>query len=120
MTSDHLDKSSVWKPLVASCVCVAGVRLDVCSWSSTYVFNELASSPKRARLQRQMCFVSGPIQNAFVASDERVCLHCDDVFGGCLVASDQHVRLQCDIEFGCETSCILKGGLETPQKEQKS
>ena len=29
MTSDHLDKSSVWKLLVASGVCVAGVRLEV-------------------------------------------------------------------------------------------
>ena len=29
MTSDHLDKSSVWKSLVAGYVCVAGVRLEV-------------------------------------------------------------------------------------------
>ena len=29
MPSDHLDKSSVWKPRVASCVHVAGACLEV-------------------------------------------------------------------------------------------
>ena len=54
--------------------------------------------------------------NAFVCS----VMLCSEVSSrGCLVASDQHVRLQCDIEFGGETSCILKVGLETPKKEQK-
>ena len=60
MTSDHLDVSFAWKLLVASCVCVAEVR--------TRVFNVFVSSAKRVCLQRQV-FVSGPAQNAFVASD---------------------------------------------------
>ena len=115
MTSDHLDKNSVWKSLVAS-VCVAGVR--------TYIFNVFVSSAKRARLQRQKC--SSPDQhktrsslamNAFVCS---VMSHSEVSSRDCLVGSDQHVRLQCDIEFGGETSCILKVGLENPPKKNRN
>ena len=85
-------------------MCVAGIR--------TYVFNVCLQRETRSSPEPKV-FVSGPVQNAFVASDERVvCLQRDVVFGGCLIASDQHVRLECDIEFGGETSCILKGGLE--------
>ena len=96
-------------------MCVAGVR--------TYVFNVFVSSAKRASLQRQKC--SSPDQhktrlslaiNAFVCS----VMSCSEVSSrGCLVASDQHIRLQCDIEFGGETSCILKVGLETPPPPPK-
>ena len=94
----------------------AGVR--------TYVFNVFVSSAKCARLQRQKC--SSPDQhktrsslamNAFVCS----VMLCSEVSSrGGLVASDQHVRLQCDIEFGGETSCILKVGLESPPKRTET
>ena len=63
MTSDHLDKSSVWKLLVGSCVCAAGVL--------THVFNVFVSRAKHIRLNAKM-FVSGLAQNAFIASDKRV------------------------------------------------
>ena len=103
MTSDHLDKSSVWKSLVASCVCVcvAGVR--------TYVFNFFVSSAKRARLQRQKC--SSPDQhktrsslamNAFVCS----VMSCSDVSRrGYLVASDQHVV--CSVIWNLEVKRVV-------------
>ena len=96
-------------------MCVAGVR--------THIFNVFVSSAKRARLQRQKC--SCPDQHktsSSLAMNVFVCsvMSCSEVTSrGCFVASDQHVRLQCDIEFGGETSCILKVGLETPKKEQK-
>ena len=55
--------------------------------------------------------------NAFVCS----VMSCSEVSSrGCLVASDQHVRLQYDIEFGGETSCILKVGLENPPKKKRN
>ena len=54
--------------------------------------------------------------NAFVCS----VMSCSDVSSrGYLVASDQHVVFS-DIEFGGETSCILKVGLETPQKRTET
>ena len=87
----------------------------VCSYSSNVCFQRVCLQRETRSSPAPKVFVSGPVQNAFVASDERVCLQCEVVFGGCLVASDQHVRLQCDIESGCETSCILKGCLETPK-----
>ena len=98
MTSDHFDKSSVWKSLVASCACVAGVRM--------YVFIVFVSSAKCAHLQRQKCSSpdqhktrSSLVMNAFVCS----VMSCSEVSSrGCLVANDQHVHLQCDIEFGGE------------------
>ena len=73
MTSDHLDVSFVWKLLVASCVCV---------WLKFERAFSMCPSParKRVHLQRHV-YVSGPAQNAFVASDKRVCLQCDIVFG---------------------------------------
>ena len=113
MTSDHLDIGSVWKSLVASCVCV---RLKFESAFSTCLFpvrNTFFSSSK--------VFVSGPAQNAFVASDNVLCLQCDSEVNsrGYLIASDKHIHLQCDIVFGGVMSCFLRAGLETPQKEQK-
>ena len=66
MTSDHLDVTFVWKSLVASCVRV---------WLKFERTFSACSSPARNT------FVSGPAQNAFVASDKRVCLQCDIVFG---------------------------------------
>ena len=49
MSSNHLDLKSVWKSLVASCVCVAEVRMRVFNAfvSSTKVF---VSSAKRVHL----------------------------------------------------------------------
>ena len=72
MTSDNLEISYVWKPLVASCVCVAEVR--------TRVFSVFVSSVKCARLLCQRC--SPPGRNTFVVSDKRVSLQCDIVFEG--------------------------------------
>ena len=98
MTSDHLDVSFVWKSVVASCMCVAGVR--------SRVFNVFVSSAKRVCLQRQMC--SFPDQhkmrsslaiNAFGCS---VILYSEVSSRGYLVASDKRICLQCDIVFGGE------------------
>ena len=52
--------------------------------------------------------VLSPARNAFIASDERVHLQCEIIFGlvfggecsrDYLVARDERVRLQCDIVF---------------------
>ena len=45
MTSDHIDKSSIWKSLVG--VCIDGVWIRI--------FNMFVSSMKRVRLQCQKC-----------------------------------------------------------------
>ena len=54
--SNHLDLRSVWKSLVASCVCVAELRMRVFNSfvSSTKVF---VSGVKRVRLQHNNAFV---------------------------------------------------------------
>ena len=61
--------SSVRKSLVARCLC-AWLKFD-------RVFS-MRSSP--ARLHCLQC--SSPEQNEFVASDKRICLQCNIVFGG--------------------------------------
>ena len=63
MTSDHIDKSSVWKSLVASCVC---------SWSSNARFQRICLQRETRSSPVPKMFVSGPAQNAFAASDKRV------------------------------------------------
>ena len=50
VTGNHLDVSSVWKLLVASCLCVAEVQ--------SRIFNSLVSSTK-----------------VFFSKEKRVCLH---------------------------------------------
>ena len=75
-TFDHLDISSVWKSLVASPVfCVCGRSSNTC-FHCVHLQRQMRSStvPKIS--------ISGPAQNAFVASDKLVCLQCDIVFGG--------------------------------------
>ena len=118
VTMDDLDKSSVWKWMVDSCVCTCGAGVR------THVFNMFVSSAKRARLQRQKW--SSPDQHktrSSLAMNTFVCsvMSCSEVSSrGCFGASGQHVRLQDDIEFGGETSCILKVGLETHQKRTET
>ena len=98
MTSDHLDVSFVWKSVVASCVCVAGVR--------SCVFNVFVSSAKRVCLQRQKC--SSPDQHktrSSLAINEIGCsvmLYSEVSSRGYLVTSDKRVCLRCDIVFGGE------------------
>ena len=61
MTSNHLDITSVWKSLVASCVCVCVAEVR------TSVFNTFVSSAKCVHLQHKNCFFLSPAQNVFVA-----------------------------------------------------
>ena len=49
MTSDHFDIGSVWKSLVASCVCVYVAKIR------KRVFNVFVSSAKHIHLQLQKC-----------------------------------------------------------------
>ena len=63
VTSDHIDKSSAWKSLVASCVC---------SWSSNARFQHICLLRETRSSPVPKMFVSGPAQNAIVASDKRV------------------------------------------------
>ena len=84
-------------------VCVAKAQ--------THIFNMFVSgakvfisSAKRVRLHRKKC--SSPAQNAFISSDEQVHLQGDlylDVSSrDYYVASDERVCLQCEIIFGGE------------------
>ena len=63
MSSNHLDLRSVWKSLVASCMCVAEVQTFVFNAfiSSTKVF---VSNVKHIRLQPKV-FVSSTIIYSF-------------------------------------------------------
>ena len=77
-----LDISSVWKSLVAGCVCATEVR--TCVLNVLVFSTEVSiSSAKRVRVQRQKCL--SPVQNVFV---------------GCY--SDKPVHLLCDIAHGDE------------------
>ena len=83
-------------------MCVAEARTHVFNAfvSSAEVFG---SSTKRVRLQRQK--YSSPAQNAFVASSKfvrRSDSYLEVSSRDRLVASDERVRLQCELMFGGE------------------
>ena len=73
---------------------------------NTFVFSVklFISSTKRVRFQRQKYL--SPAQNAFVASNKHVRRQFDSYLEvssrAYLVASDERVRLQCEIMFGGE------------------
>ena len=90
---------------------VSEVHVSSCDYSNHLhckVFisssNAFDSSTKRVCLQRQNCSSRG--QNVFITSYKHVCLQCDSYLEvsnkDYLVASDERVRLQCEIIFGGE------------------
>ena len=70
VSRNHLDTSSVWKSLVASCVCVG---------RGGWISNTLSSCFQRVCFQRKMCL--SPAQNVFITSHKSVRLQCSIVFG---------------------------------------
>ena len=84
-------------------MCVAEARTR---GFNTFVYSAkvFISSTKRVHLQRQKCL--SPAQNAFVASNKHVRRQFDSYLEvssrAYLVASDERVRLQCEIMFGGE------------------
>ena len=83
VTSSHLDISSVWKLLVASCVCV-WLKFEFTFQCTCLQHQNVQPHCEMRCLQCRKC--TSPAQNALslviniIVSDECICLQCDIVF----------------------------------------